>query len=127
MDFSFIACSGSRTWHIYQDNPDWKVPDGQAKQLADKNPEMVTLSIGGNDVGFVKLLDRVCNGHLKSIIRRKLIRYSASTDSIKITLMLVVGVDGSGLMTVQMTAMQLSKKSATILVARSSHKTSDKP
>jgi hypothetical protein len=63
MHFDFIACSGSNLKQIYEDNPN--APEGkskiaQAKQLKD-NPEMVTLSIGGNDVGFVELLDRACS------------------------------------------------------------------
>ncbi|KAJ4293386.1 hypothetical protein N0V90_008669 [Kalmusia sp. IMI 367209] len=58
IDFSFIACSGSRTWHIFEDRPSGKVKQSQASQLKDKNPDMVTLSIGGNDIGFATLLDR---------------------------------------------------------------------
>lgn len=60
--FDFIACSGSRTWNIFKDQPNGKEKNkvSQASQLQDKHPDMVTLSIGGNDVGFVDLLDRVC-------------------------------------------------------------------
>ncbi|CAI6339618.1 unnamed protein product [Periconia digitata] len=58
VDFSFIACSGSRTRHIYEDSPGSKREKSQASQLKDKNPDLVTLSIGGNDIGFVELLDR---------------------------------------------------------------------
>lgn len=50
--FSFTACSGSKTSQIYQDSTFHK---SQAGQLAGKNPNLVTLSIGGNDVGTISV------------------------------------------------------------------------
>lgn len=66
MQFSFIACSGSKTNNIYNDNPDAKnkPTTSQAGQLQGLNPDLVTLQIGGNDVGFVEILDRVSHGRL---------------------------------------------------------------
>ncbi|KAJ8605715.1 hypothetical protein MRB53_041356 [Persea americana] len=75
-EFAFIACSGSRTRNIYQNAGDAATetsnkPDlAQANQLNGLDPQLVTLSIGGNDVGFVNLLDHCvyrfydifCNG-----------------------------------------------------------------
>lgn len=52
--FDFIACSGSKLKQMYADNPNaskGKPKTSQAGQLANKNPDLVTLSIGGNDVG----------------------------------------------------------------------------
>jgi hypothetical protein len=63
--FDFIACSGSKIKNIWQDStgggdgPAAKPKIAQAKALKDTNPDLVTMSIGGNDVGFVDLLDRV--------------------------------------------------------------------
>lgn len=63
--FDFIACSGSKLKNIYQEStgggnaPGDKPKISQAGALKDKNPDLVTMSIGGNDVGFVDLLDRV--------------------------------------------------------------------
>lgn len=65
INFDFIACSGSRLKQIYQDSldedgcPKGKPKMAQAKALGNDNPELVTMSIGGNDVGLVDLLDRV--------------------------------------------------------------------
>jgi hypothetical protein len=59
--FDFIACSGSKLKQIYEDSLNvqkGKPKDAHYKQLKD-NPEMVTMSTGGNDVGFMNLLDRV--------------------------------------------------------------------
>ncbi|RMZ73071.1 esterase [Pyrenophora seminiperda CCB06] len=59
IEFNFIACSGSKLRQIYEDREKdrpGKSKVAQAKQL--NNPDMVTLSIGGNDVGFVDLMDR---------------------------------------------------------------------
>lgn len=49
-NFNFIACSGSKTAQIYQGR------SSQAGELAGKNPELVTLSIGGNDAGKLDAL-----------------------------------------------------------------------
>ncbi|KAJ5976550.1 hypothetical protein N7481_010257 [Penicillium waksmanii] len=69
IDFNFIACSGARSKHIYED-PGARSSSGgggkekskrsQANQLADskKGFDMITLSIGGNDANFVDVLDR---------------------------------------------------------------------
>jgi hypothetical protein len=63
--FDFIACSGARARNIYEDSPGGgdgpgdKPKISQAGALKDTNPDLVTMSIGGNDVEFVKLLDRV--------------------------------------------------------------------
>jgi lysophospholipase L1-like esterase len=53
MKFEFIACSGAQTTDIYGGG------GGQAAQLAGLNPDLVTITISGNDVNFVGLLDRV--------------------------------------------------------------------
>lgn len=61
IQFNFIACSGSRFKQIYADDPNpppGKPGDSQAKQLQN-NPDMVSMSIGGNDADFVKIMDRV--------------------------------------------------------------------
>jgi len=65
-NFDFIACSGAKTKHIFKggDGVEIGSGDGQPKEaqaslLKDTNPDLVTLSIGGNDVGFTDLLDRV--------------------------------------------------------------------
>lgn len=61
----FIACSGSKLAQIYEGipgspgGPKDKPKESQASQLKDKSLGLVTLSIGGNDVGFVDLLSRV--------------------------------------------------------------------
>jgi len=58
--FDFIACSGSKLQSIYQDWPE--APEGKSKLSQSKqldNPDMVTMSIDGNDVRFVEVLDRV--------------------------------------------------------------------
>jgi hypothetical protein len=65
INFDFIACSGSKLKNIYEDSPnggngpDAKPKISQAGALKDTNPDLVTMSIGGNDVGFVDLMDRV--------------------------------------------------------------------
>lgn len=66
MQFSFIACSGARTTNIYTDSPNAnnKPTKSQAGQLQGVNPDLVTLQIGGNDVGFVTLLDRVSDDRI---------------------------------------------------------------
>lgn len=59
-DFEFIACSGSKLKQVYQDpggDGTRKPQTSQANQLSGKE-DLVTLSMGGNDVGFVNLLDR---------------------------------------------------------------------
>ncbi|KAL4861685.1 SGNH hydrolase-type esterase domain-containing protein [Aspergillus spectabilis] len=64
LDFSFIACSGAKTKHVRSTAQDTSSGGGgksktpQADQLQDINPDWVTLSIGGNDVKFVDVLDR---------------------------------------------------------------------
>lgn len=64
-DFNFIACTGAKTKHIYKggEGSDDQPIGAQASLLKDTNPDLVTLSIGGNDVGFTDLLDRVRNPH----------------------------------------------------------------
>jgi lysophospholipase L1-like esterase len=65
LEFSFIACSGARTAQIYLSREETgegrsnKPPESQASRLEGFDPDMVTLAIGGNDAGFVKLLDKV--------------------------------------------------------------------
>jgi len=65
ISFDFIACSGSKLKNIYQDRtgggdgPEAKPKISQAGALKDTDPDLVTMSIGGNDVGFVELMDRV--------------------------------------------------------------------
>jgi hypothetical protein len=65
-NFDFIACSGAQTINIHGkdagatspgDDSQPKAP--QASLLYGRNPELVTMSIGGNDVGFGDLLERV--------------------------------------------------------------------
>ncbi|KAL4941314.1 SGNH hydrolase-type esterase domain-containing protein, partial [Aspergillus oleicola] len=64
LDFSFIACSGAKTKHVRSMAQDESSGGGgksktpQAEQLDDIGPDWVTLSIGGNDVKFVDVLDR---------------------------------------------------------------------
>lgn len=51
--FDFIACSGSKLKQVYQDNSsgnDKKPEKSQANQLEGKNPDMTTMSMGGNDI-----------------------------------------------------------------------------
>ena len=64
--FDFIACSGARTWHIHgkgagatSGGGDGQPKESQASLLKDTNPDLVTLSIGGNNVGFFELFDQV--------------------------------------------------------------------
>lgn len=84
IDFKFIACSGAKTKHIYQDSGasssssggNGKSKRSQANQLADLKLDfdMITLSIGGNDADFVSVLDRVglmCSSNLTSVVKRK--------------------------------------------------------
>ena len=65
ISFDFIACSGSKLRNIYEDTPnrgdgpEAKPKISQAGALKDTSPDLVTMSIGGNDVGFVDLMDRV--------------------------------------------------------------------
>jgi hypothetical protein len=68
IDFEFLACSGSKTMHIWEDrgassssSGEVKPKRAQANQLKDLNLDfnMITLSIGGNDAAFVTVLDRV--------------------------------------------------------------------
>jgi hypothetical protein len=65
INFDIVACSGSNLSHIYADSDDGgngpgdKPKTAQAKALKDTDPDLVTLSIGGNNVSFVDLLDRV--------------------------------------------------------------------
>lgn len=74
ISFDFIACSGSKLKNIYEDSPNGgnrpedKPKISQAGALKDKNPDLVTMSIGGNDVGFVDLMDRVGLPKTKSLI-----------------------------------------------------------
>jgi hypothetical protein len=66
----FIACSGARIWYVNDGGPgttsggggggDGQPKESQASQLEGTNPELVTLSIGGNNMGSSDLLDRVC-------------------------------------------------------------------
>ena len=65
-NFDFIACSGAKSEHIFtggtgasSGNGDGQPKEAQASLLKDTNPELVTLSIGGNDIGFTNLLIRV--------------------------------------------------------------------
>ena len=66
--FQFEACSGAVTRNIYEEGQLLKrdgsesfppKPHPQAQVLAASQPNLVTMSIGGNDVGFSDLLDRV--------------------------------------------------------------------
>jgi len=70
--FDFLACSGAKLFNIHGDTTlkDISSSSGsssggnqpkqaQAAQLGDSNPDLVTMSIGGNDVDFVYLLDHV--------------------------------------------------------------------
>ncbi|KAF2833175.1 SGNH hydrolase [Ophiobolus disseminans] len=59
-NFDFIACTGAETKHIYKgaEGSDVQPKEPQASLLKDTNPDLVTLSIGGNDVGFTDLLER---------------------------------------------------------------------
>lgn len=56
-----VACSGARVDHILRSDPDRDEPERTKSQIArlrNLTPELVTLSIGGNDVGFVEVLRR---------------------------------------------------------------------
>ncbi|ORY05562.1 SGNH hydrolase-type esterase domain-containing protein [Clohesyomyces aquaticus] len=66
--FDFIACSGSRLQQIYTDGLDLpgQPKISQANQLKD-DPEMVVMSIGGNDVGFC-----VSNNHVRKAINKNI-------------------------------------------------------
>lgn len=72
--FDFIACSGARTWHIHGKTPgqagNGQPAEPQASLLKNTQPELVTLSIGGNDIGFADLLDRVSfsNGFMSTLV-----------------------------------------------------------
>lgn len=62
VDFSFIACSGSKTTNVFEaprgsSSGGGKDKDSQANLLKDKFLDVVMLMIGGNDVGFAELLD----------------------------------------------------------------------
>jgi hypothetical protein len=53
----FAACSGAQTDDFYVTNPSNPAESAQLNQLSDANPDVVTLTIGGNDVGFKTVLD----------------------------------------------------------------------
>ncbi len=60
-DFKFVACSGGVVDDLYTDNAKW-VQYGAAKESAQlaslsQYTKLATLSIGGNDVGFEKILN----------------------------------------------------------------------
>jgi len=66
--FGFVACTGALTKHVFKepqaeglndsDDPT-PTPIPQAQRINGFYPQLVTLSIGGNDVGFSDLLDQV--------------------------------------------------------------------
>jgi lysophospholipase L1-like esterase len=54
-----FACSGAVASEIVQDDPDEDEPERQVAQiarLAGRSPSLVTLSVGGNDAGFGRVL-----------------------------------------------------------------------
>jgi lysophospholipase L1-like esterase len=61
--FEFNACTGALSKHVYRESqkeehgPNSAYP--QTDRIVGLDPQLVTLSIGGNDVGFVELLDQV--------------------------------------------------------------------
>ncbi|KAI4687260.1 hypothetical protein J4E81_008108 [Alternaria sp. BMP 2799] len=77
--FGFIACTGALTKHVFKEPQSEDLNDAsdpiptplpQAQRINGFYPQLVTLSIGGNDVGFSYLLDQCvyrfwdfwCNG-----------------------------------------------------------------
>lgn len=61
----FVACSGAKTYHFYEaQHPDHAVPQLGQFDMADlgQDVEVVTLTIGGNDVGFADILKECITG-----------------------------------------------------------------
>jgi lysophospholipase L1-like esterase len=59
VDSQFIACSGARMQNLYVATGSTNQPQiPQAPRLKEIQPDMVTLSIGGNDAGFITVLDK---------------------------------------------------------------------
>lgn len=62
-ELHFVACSGARTWHMYEAQHATQPPQFDRAELG-TDVELVTLSIGGNDAGFAKIL-RQCIGGIE--------------------------------------------------------------
>ncbi|WP_157254949.1 SGNH/GDSL hydrolase family protein [Nonomuraea typhae] len=75
LDFHFVACSGATTISVKHSSPSWQTSsyvwsrfrdyaDGRFREISqleagylDENTTLVTLSIGGNDAGFPKVVE----------------------------------------------------------------------
>lgn len=84
IQFDFLACSDARLIRIFEDEDSnsgggrgRKPGKSQASLLKNRNPDLVTMSIGGKDVGFVDLLDRVSQ-HSSSVLNFELANLPSS-------------------------------------------------
>ena len=53
----FLGCSGARTYSMFRDGPDFKGYAPQDKAVTYLSNDLAVLWVGGNDVGFVDILD----------------------------------------------------------------------
>ncbi|CAM3690597.1 SGNH/GDSL hydrolase family protein [Smaragdicoccus niigatensis] len=60
LDLTFVACSGAATWDIVHPNQSDPEP-AQISQLS-SDTKLVTLTVGGNDVGFTQVLGACLHG-----------------------------------------------------------------
>jgi lysophospholipase L1-like esterase len=57
----FVACSGARTWHMYEAQHPDQPPQFDFAQL-DDSVELITIGIGGNDSGFASIIQECIFG-----------------------------------------------------------------